>query len=165
MMVTGFSDLSMTDVPTFNCFSSRWREYIPSAFFNSPASLRCPCHCPSSFLSSFSLYWVVSFPHDQHFCCLCFLLHLWSPSFLSSPSHSCMREWVVPCCGDVRVSNSRASFYSLLSSTMGLKCLLQNAHTNMPGYLVSKKSIQKYCYHRGSHLAGFLLFAFLSLRL
>lgn len=128
MVLTGFIPLLffiffMTDVPTFNCFSSRVERKDTSVDFSilSYVSLSCPHHCLSSFLSSFLLQWVVSFPHDQHFCCLCFLLYLRSPSFLSSLSHSCMREQLCPVVGMFRwVSNSRVSFYSLLSSTMGL---------------------------------------------
>lgn len=64
----------------------------------------------------------------------------------------------MPCCGDVPLefSNSRVSFYSLLSSTMGLNVCCR-MHTNMPGYLVSKKSIK---YYIGSVLGWLLLFAF-----
>lgn len=76
---------------------------------------------------------VVSFPHDQHFCCLCFWLYLRSPSSLLCPSHSSRREQL---CSVVEmfhwIFTSGVSFQTLQSATMELQrpeWLLPSAHS------------------------------------
>lgn len=89
-------------------------------FFN--MSFGWESYCPLPLFSLlFLLRRVVSSPHDQHFCCLCFWPYLRSPSCLLCPSLSCIREQLWPVVELFHcISTSGVSFHSLQSTTMGL---------------------------------------------
>lgn len=109
--------------PAGSCGFSELKRHFFCGFFNSST-----CHQPGVLLSRrpffglLLLRQVVSSPHDQHFCCLCFCCYLRSPSCLLFSCLSCIREQLWPVVGLFHcISTSGVSFQCLQSSTMDLR--------------------------------------------
>lgn len=113
---SGKRSTSCVDFSVLQCVTWPWVPLSKAPFLHAPLPQR-----------------VVSFPHDQHFCCLCFWLYLRSPSPLLCPSHSSRREQL---CSVVEmfhwIFTSGVSFQTLQSATMELQrpeWLLLSAHS------------------------------------
>lgn len=113
---SGEGSTSCVDFSVLQCVTWPWVPLSKAPFLHAPLPQR-----------------VVSFPHDQHFCCLCFWLYLRSPSPLLCLSHSSQREQL---CSVVEmfhwIFTSGVSFQTLQSATMELQrpeWLLPSAHS------------------------------------